>query len=385
MKKILFLVFALIYIEISGGELPRIVSSCWDGQRFLEVSDAKKIKRKSREISDLAIYFSANHVTCYGHALLDGVFPLYCLLKEYHLLDQPIVLLINADKYTQKNKTFINIINLIKDVFKKMEVRVLEKGDLVKNLVVDEYVPFANNSFRYLSFYHSFPESFKYITSLKNVGFCDNYVFRDSNNDANIFREFVDVIKSVYKIDLPLKENRILIANRPFSRRIVNLDDLVSKMREHGYDVVVSDFEQLSVRDQIIETVKSKYLLGTYGSNLVNAVFLQPEASVVVLWHKYAKYFWSRRYCIIHSSFLSVGVKLIEYDKPQYDSRDIYMENVHVPDYFYRLNNMNVLREEKINMDAIVNYPIPAMYEITNVDLYIDPVDLIKCLDRSGF
>jgi hypothetical protein len=178
-------------------------------------------------------------------------------------------------------------------------------------------------------------------------------------------------------------KNRVLIAFRPYSRKIVNLQELTHALKKSGYEVVVTDFEKIPIRQQIIETMKSEYLIGTYGSNLVNAIFLTPQASVVVLWHKYAKYFWSRRYCVIHSAFLSMGVKLIEYDQPNYDKRNSYTEGIHVPAYFYRAGNRNILRREKINLDAMIHYPLPAMYEITSVDLYIEPHEVIQLLQNS--
>jgi hypothetical protein len=44
---------------------------------------------------------------------------------------------------------------------------------------------------------------------------------------------------------------------------------------------------------------------------------------------------------------------------------------------------MNILRPEKINMDAFIGYPLPPMYELLNVDLYIEAADLIRQLDQA--
>lgn len=382
MKKIILLLCVLVQISVSGVEPLQEVSAYWNGKCFYEAAGRKLLKKRARVIEGTAIYFSANSMTCYGHALLDGVFPLYCMLKEHDLMNSPITLLIKVDINMVRNKTFLNIIQLLKDIFAFKEIVILKKGIFCEKLVLNEYVPYQGVPAKYFSFYGTFPESFQYINYLKNVGFCDNFVFRDTKNQ-NRLTEFVDYIKKSYKIDAPVIKNRMLVAHRSFARKIVNLDSLISSLRSYGYDVMLVDFENLSIKQQIIETSQSEFLLGTYGSNLVNAVFLHPEASVVILWHKYAKYFWSRRYCIIHSAFLAAGVKLIEYDQPQYHPRNVYSEKIHVPDYFYRSKNINVLRQDKVDMDAIIRYPLPAMYELTNVDLFIDPIDLVDCLRRA--
>jgi hypothetical protein len=44
---------------------------------------------------------------------------------------------------------------------------------------------------------------------------------------------------------------------------------------------------------------------------------------------------------------------------------------------------MNILRPEKIDMDAIIAYPYDGMYELLNVDLYIEPQNVINLLKQN--
>lgn len=385
MQRVVFFFFLLMQMFLWGHEPTREISGYWDGKRF-HTSFSSHWKKKQRTVKGSAIFFSVKHMHTYGHALLDGVFPLYCYLKEHDLLSTSVTLVTTVESRHLNNPTVIKIAEFMKDLFHFSDVMFLEKGDYVERLLVNPYVPFKGEKKTkekaYFTFYQACPESNAYMEKLRTFGLCDNVVFQDENSTSSSIRNFVDFVKNAYKINCPMVKNRILIPNRPHLRQILNLESLISALQDQNFDVVVSDFEQLSIRDQIVETVQAEYLLGTYGSNLTNAIFLQPQASVVVLWHKYAKYFWSRRYCIIHSAFLSAGIRLIEYDKPEYDERDLYTDEILFPEYFYREGNKNLLKPDKMNLDAMLNFPGDAMAEILNVDLYIDPQDLVNILKK---
>lgn len=381
----LFFLFPILLLSF---EPMQEIAAYWDGQVF-QPCDLHNGK-KGIVIEEKSLFFATPHHGCYGHAMLDGVLPLYSILKKHNLLNEPINLIVKTDSGLKTQSSFINTIQLIQDVFHFNKIIFLDpsKGTKGKNriyfkhLIKNESTPLPNQEFLYSSFYREFPQSFNYIYELKKLGFEDNIIFKGIPCE-NTIDEFVSLVKNTYKLDLPMKQNRILIPDRKFARKILNQSALVDSLRKNGYEVVVVDFEKLSIKEQIAEVMQAEYFIGTYGSNLTNAIFLHPDANVVVLWHKYAKYFWSRRYCVIHSAFLSRGVKLIEFDKPEYDHRDVYSEHIHVPEYFYSFNKMNILRPEKMNMDAIIAYPLPAMYELLNVDLYIEPSDLIRQLDEA--
>lgn len=386
MRGVSFFFPLLLYIVTWGYETPHHIAGYWDGNRF-HTSFSSRWKKKQRVVKGPTLFFSVKHMHTYGHALLDGVFPLYCFLKEQDLLETRFTLVTTVEPRYRDNATVIKMAQCLKDLFHFKEVLFLEKGDYVEKLVVNSHVPFKGESptkeKAYFTFYQAYPESFIYMDKLKAFGLRDNVVFQDAHCGSNAVKDFVDFVKQEYKIDCPMVKNRILIGNRSHLRQIRNLDSLISELKNHGFDVLVVDFEQLPIRDQIVETVQAEYLLGTYGSNLTNAVFLPPTANVVVLWHRFAKYFWSRRYCIIHSAFLSVGARLIEYDKPEYDDRDLYTEEIHFSEYFCREGQRNVLKPDKENLDAMLHFPGDAMSEILNVDLFIDADDLIDVLQKG--
>lgn len=382
MRKLLPLFLILFQFCLWSSNQLQEIPAYWDGKHFHQGEESPPAL-KHLAVKEPTIYFAANHITCYGHALLDGVFPLYALLKKHQLLDAPLNLLIEATPETQANRTFRNILQLLKEAFHFKQVILINHTTVplyIEKLILHDNIPFYGFQTPPFSFYRACPESFEYITALRELGFRENVVFQDTETGDNLVKEFVHFLLNAYHIDLPLVKNRVLLVFRPYSRRILNLKELSNALKRADYQLAVVDFEKLSVKQQIVETIQSEYLISTYGSNLVNGIFLKPQANVVILWHKYAKYFWSRRYCIIHSAFLATGARLIEYDKPDYDRRDVYSESIHAPDYFYQSNHMNILRAEKLNMDAIVKYPLPAMYEILNVDLYIDPKEVITLL-----
>lgn len=379
MNKAIFTILFFLQAMLWGGESFETAPASWSRTTLLPgciyVEHAEVVEEPT-------IYFDPYGFACYGHALLDGILPLYAMLKKFDLLDAPINLAIKLTAYEISTQAIRNMVQILEDVFHFKRIIFLNSDDPHQKVYFEKLiaVDYQND---YSTFYRHVPQSAVYLQQLQAFGLQDNIVFQDTNTGENLVKEFVEYIMAAYKIKVPMVKNRILIAERVHCRKIINMSKLVKQLRAHGYDVVVSNFEKISIKEQILQTAQAEYLIGTYGSNLVNGIFLRPEANVVVLWHKYAKYFWSRRYCIIHSAFLSKGVKLIEFDKNDYDTRDVYTENIHDPDYFYRKDSRNYLRPEKCNLDAMIKYPLPAMYELTNVDLYIDPTQLIELLEQA--
>lgn len=401
-KKLVFHVIGLLYQQVLGQfkilavlfatflifQPLHAITTYWTGKEFKTekgIFSISQLELYKDVIQGQSFYFNPPHLACYGHAMLDGMIPLYRMLNELDLLDTPINLLVPASPYEENNTTFKNIIKLLRDIYPYSNVIIIPRGLLhfpirVENLFVNEYIPLNKAPEVFLSFYEAVPESWKYIFDLKSLGFVDNISYKDSSIQSNVVKDFVDYVKKRYQLDDQLKKNRIIISYRATSRKILNLEELVDKLALSGFETLVVDFEKLSIKEQVRAAMQAEYIIGTYGSNITNAMFLNPQAAVLVLWHKYAKYFWSRRRCIIHSAFLSTGITLLEYDKPLYDPRDIYKEPIRVHEYFYKNNEKIFLRSEKLSMQDFINYPLLAMYELLNVDMYIDPEDIIQIL-----
>ncbi|MCB1082246.1 MAG: glycosyltransferase family 61 protein [Chlamydiia bacterium] len=319
---------------------------------------------------------------------MDGILPFYKILKENELENAPlnIVLQLSSDC---ENSAHSNLIQLIRDIFHVNQLIVITPSNKRENLVFDRLVlhkgvpidtPYFPNDLTF-AFYSACPESIKYMHELKEQGFCDNLVYRGTPIENSVVADFVSFIKGRYHINIPMKKGRVLFVERKSPQKIINQKSLVKTLKTHGYDVQVVDFENLSIKNQILAVAQSEYLIGVYGSNLVNAIFLDPNSKVMILWPQYAKYFWSRRYCIIHSAFLSLGVTLIEFDKPDHPLDSYSCTNLE-PNYFYRIGNKVCLKDEKKNLDAIINYPWPASFELRTVNQYIDPKDFLKVFHK---
>src|SRR5579862_1777594 len=360
-------------------------AALWDGQSLNLLPNRPhnhQITQTTRTVDGTTIFFKPIHPYCYGHSLLDGCFTLFTLLRENNLLENPsITLLFVFDKKFETNKALLNFVQLIKDIFCFKEIifsddsTSLEQPIFFENLIV--------NNWQANGFYVTYPEAYNFMHKLQEFGFTENLIFQDKHNKPNIVHDFVNFILKSYKInpnDFPLIKNRMVLPIRRNNRMILNLVDLETSLKNNGYDVVPIDFESLTIKEQIIEVIQSEYILGTYGSNLTNAIFLHPSAKVVVLWPKHGKYFISRTWDIIYSAFLSVGVTLIEYDKPEYDQRDQYTDPTPYPrDWFYREENVSKLNP-RITINDIIHRPHPLLFHLFMANIFIDPDDLIELL-----
>jgi len=375
-KMIFFLV--LLQCSLWGQDAAPTTKVYWSRGKFFD-RDKEQISNKTQIIKDKTVFFEFNYVSCYGHALLDGLVPLYAMLKAENLLDKSVNIAIRVPTDQMELPTTRNILQFVKDVFPFKNIYILngKKKFYFENIVLDEYKK------NYAGFYKTFPESHNYTKQLKDFGIQENIVFQDVQVKNNIMKDFVRFVIDAYKIKADMVQNRVLMVKRRTNRKIANLDEVARHLKSSGYDVKVVDFEAIPIREQIVQTMQAQYLVGTYGSNLTNAIFLHPEANAVVLWHKHAKYFWSRKYCIIHSAFLATGVKLVEFDKPDYDTRDVYTSEINDPNFFYREGSQIFLKPEKSSLEEMLTYPLPAMYELLCVDLYIQPGELSQLLEKS--
>ncbi|MCB1082417.1 MAG: glycosyltransferase family 61 protein [Chlamydiia bacterium] len=378
LTRILF--FALFCCSLFGH-----TSAVWNGAYFEESSHPQG----EEVVEGETVYCFSKHFFTYGHGLLDALLPLYKNLKEHDLLETPINIVLELDDNKQDGTT-AKLMQLLRDMFPVQKLILFTPSTKNRTLYFPKLVvlpgtPMSRPYFPHgtiFQFYTAHPESRKYLSYLRSYGIADHIVYQDAAARDNIVTQFVDHIKKAYQINLPVIKNRVLFARRGSPQKIINEKQLLKTLKNFGFDVKVVHFEGLSIKEQIEETVQAEYLLGVYGSNLTNAIFLQRNSKAVILWPEYAKYFWSRAYCIIHSAFLSVGAVLIEYDKPDHPL-DCYSQMHLDSNYFYRVGRKVRLREEMKTMEAMSSYP-GAMFEIRRVDMYVDPVDICHHLQRSA-
>ena len=371
----------------------------WDGQRLIRKLGQKQLSNAvdeaNRIVQEITIYFEPNHPYCYGHALLDGCFGLYTLLRDQRLLENSSVnLFLVVDDSIKTNRAVIKILDCVKTIFHFKEIIVPTGNSTKKERLFFERMIW--NYWEGNGFYVAYPESYEYMRKLREYGFQENVIFKDDHHAPNAVNDFIRYMQEAYKIDpadWPMVKNRMIIATREGNRLILNLGELEAALKRNGYDVFLIDFASLPLRQQIIETLQAEYLLGFYGSNLTNAVFLHPSAKVIALWPKHGKFFISRKWDPIYSAFLSVGVTLIEYDKPDYDQRDEYLRlrafqaehgdvGSYPSDFFYEDGNVLKLNP-RITLDEIVNAPHPLLYDLVEVNMYIDPEGVIGVLESA--
>ncbi|MBM3195443.1 MAG: glycosyltransferase family 61 protein [Chlamydiae bacterium] len=377
------IIFAILFANALFG-LPE-GSAYWNGSYFVK----KEIRHQKhvRTIDGDTVYFYSHHFQFYGHGLLDAILPFYKILKENNLLNRKINIILETSSNFENNAKF-NLFQLIKQLFQVKEIIWLheknkKKTFFVRNMIfhqgVPEEKPYNGNDLTF-AFYSACPDSWNYIYDLKKIGFQRDVVYKGQQLKDNIVADFVNYIKEKYGINHSMIKNRVLFVKRGHPQKIKNDSEIISFLRSRGYDVSVVQFEKMDLKDQIIAASESEYFVGVYGSNLVNAIFLHPDAKVMVIWPDYAKYFWSRKYCIIHSAFLSLGLTLIEFDKPD-DPRDVYTFDNLQPDYFYRQGKKVIMREEKKNLESILLYPLSASFELRTVDMFIEPYDFLAHME----
>jgi len=98
------LFFFIVFFSVAEGTAPRI-SAYWQGSCFVQQCTRPLISRQIRVIEGDTVYFHAEYVACYGHALLDALIPFYQILKENDLLETPINIVLSLFKVGRFNGT----------------------------------------------------------------------------------------------------------------------------------------------------------------------------------------------------------------------------------------------------------------------------------------
>ena len=145
-RRLLFSFFILCTCPLWCFDSYEVVSAYWDGQTFHNCN-LKQIPSNTRVVNGTTVYVSAGAITCYGHALLDGIFPLYVLLRNYDLLKTPINFAIEVNSSVKRHATFNNILKLIKDIFQVKEVILLHNDQhhdrpVFEKLILNQHVPY---------------------------------------------------------------------------------------------------------------------------------------------------------------------------------------------------------------------------------------------------
>eukprot|EP00005_Dracoamoeba_jomungandri_P014831 CAMPEP_0174266518 /NCGR_PEP_ID=MMETSP0439-20130205/30532_1 /TAXON_ID=0 /ORGANISM="Stereomyxa ramosa, Strain Chinc5" /LENGTH=346 /DNA_ID=CAMNT_0015353535 /DNA_START=245 /DNA_END=1285 /DNA_ORIENTATION=- len=103
--------------------------------------------------------------------------------------------------------------------------------------------------------------------------------------DPKVIRFFSTYMLNAISVDydtIPIQP-QVLFSLRRGSRTIINEDQLRALAKEYDFPVKFVYFEDLSVDEQLRLVHESTVLIGMYGSNLANLVFLPEGATVIQL------------------------------------------------------------------------------------------------------
>jgi hypothetical protein len=186
-------------------------------------------------------------------------------------------------------------------------------------------------------------------------------------------REYVETLVNANVLPTVLQDPKLVtLSLRHQDRRVLNVAEVSTALQQFGYTVEVVYFDQLTFTQQIKQMRRTRFLIGSYGSNLANGIFLQPGGSVIVCWpNPDVKQFWSRRYCVIHAALLALGIVVHELDKSTYDvtSDKCTSVNAQHPEDVYRDGNLFRLKAEKNTAQTALSY---CSYDLLLVDFAVD-------------
>lgn len=212
----------------------------------------------------------------------------------------------------------------------------------------------------------------RYNKILRNFRLQENVVYQDTSVNNPPVEQFLQFIRASLEIqDTPIENHIVWLSRKKVDHHILNEDAIIARLKQDGYSVRKIEYYEMQIADQVREMARAEYVISAYGSNMANAMFLDKNAKVILIWPKYAKLTCSRKKCMIHESFLSRGVTLAEYDKPYHESDTYYLGEVN-SEYFYVDRNVLKVRKKYINLDELDNIPFKDIKRLREVNMYID-------------
>lgn len=332
-------------------------------------------------------YMPVSYFDCWGEFMLDGVYPFYCLLKDSDLLGRKFTIVCK-----ESSRVYIHswgkICQLLQTLFNPVEI--FQTGHLSYTVFPTVY---RCKDVESLSFFHTDERGRQIQSNLKlrfkEFGVVDNEILSAGQHTSSQLQSFIAYVVEKYGESATQPVDRLMtITERRGTRRIMNTDEIKKIFIEQGYLVEVVDFGTMSVKQQISQMRRSQYLLGNYGSNLLNGIFLPrnltEDVGVIVCWPPDSKIFFSRRYSIIHSAIIALGISVYEVDKTSYEARDTYAR-LNIPDpsgYTYREGTAVKLHDKYRNHDSIMADPLPAHYDLLDVNFNVVETDIHGVIQR---
>jgi len=306
---------------------------------------------------------------CYGHAILDNLYPLFLHLKKLNFPNANVTMIQDARSempaYVPQILTFLNC-SASKNIVSKDDVK-------PKN-----QIGFIAHDAKCQALQSQVCKMYQDNGNQLNVAF----VADDSIRSPEL-AEYVNMFTKHYD---HVKQERLVTISLRYDRKITNLDVLCRIIEKYGYAVEMIDFSTMSIEKQIIQMRRTQILIGSYGSNLVNGIFLPINSKVIVCWpNPDVKQFWPRRHCVIHQSILLLGHVICELDKTYYDQKDDYNHLSHHhwqnDGDIIRDGNVLKLNPSKNNVNTVVNYP-GMNYHLLQVNFTVDPEQFTHLFEK---
>ncbi|MCP5505359.1 MAG: glycosyltransferase family 61 protein [Chlamydiales bacterium] len=336
----------------------------------------KRSLEDSTPVHGRAFYIESPHFGyAWGHAVQDTFVPIYVCLKERDLLEHPVTVCIFTNDWDHSSSHCQRISSFFQRLFP--HAKLLPLTHRSPSYSFEEIEPF-----RYGIPLPSWPNQRE---MLRSFGFQRNVIIPQGIPENTPTNEFVDYALEKLGLDsIAMVPNRVYLINKGpnRNRRLINRSAVAKVFSDQGFEVIDVDLETLSPEEQIKLIRSCEYYISTHGAALTNTMFLHNDSKVMIIWPLHAKYFHSRKYCPFTSVLLSRGVKLMEYDKP-YHPYDVYvnLNKVEAPDYFVRYRQRLLWIPKKKGWESIDAFPLPCMYDIYLVDLYIEnPREILELI-----
>jgi hypothetical protein len=243
------------------------------GAPIAHISLSRHVSREEQMRAPV-LFFEGIHLDCYGHALLDNIFSLYLHLSAHGLLECPIVVIF-ADRAPVTDEAKLAVAQLLHAVS-----GTAYQGWLAHPRPADAQPP----ALRYTLASAADPVVGAVLRDMANdtLPYVADQRYASARRSP-LLRGFIDRILGRMGLTRIAAEPRLVtLALRLENRRILNHRELAEFLAGRGYAVEEGVMTRLTLREQALQARRSAVLLGPYGSNLANAVFMRPGTAVVV-------------------------------------------------------------------------------------------------------
>jgi hypothetical protein len=231
------------------------------------------------EAAKVSIAWSGLFFGCYGHYLIDTVYPLFLYLRQEFGAHIPVIdELVLVDRFG--NSPVKDIPNAVFDIVTLTHMPVpAQQYDNARLLNNDgSLVPTTHNFQFYASDHHGafiwkwltrFAQTFPNQTAIQR-----NDHFRYGSISVGLEQYRMRIVKRLGLEKEQRNEKLVTISFRTSGRVARGIDTAPYRaiFAGAGLELELVNFSGMSLRDQVKQMLRTKYFVGVYGSNLANAL-----------------------------------------------------------------------------------------------------------------